>query len=258
MKTEDSINFQVTIYDLANPAYRRIIQAFLFYENKRRNGEIEEIFYSREKIAARAKCSVSTVRDFLRWAEHAAIAKSFQRDTAKRHRRKRNSNTYTLSERFYEALVLLDLNNYLHSWKKNGKMVMQNLSEDDGWLCRKLLLKPRVMNNEIAHRKLEKLPTIKSYLKSSLRSGFKDSFQESRSWPSENKPKKSFGILQEMPISYSTKERLMEFYSPHAIRVAVTAAEHLSGIGKDPESWEGFLFYMAKKATLENLNRKTR
>lgn len=208
----DNLSFLYLI-DLMTPTHRRIASVYVDWQADVYHGKCSAIFPSRKLIAAQADCSPSSVRDFIREQEGITIKHITRKQQGSY---KHDSNLYEVDECFFETVVLLRYLNLWHKWDEVSKEIIISQSEDPHHLAKKAYEKDRLSTQKLPTVYADKLPTIKSYIKSYVYISTK------KGVPVMNKEeKKKMGILEGMPLNFTTKQKLVKNFSEQSIRKAV-------------------------------------
>lgn len=210
-------HFYFSLYETMTPAQRRIVMAYHGCWEKQFMGEYLEITPSRKEIAKRAKCSESSVRDFIKKFE----GEVFDHQTRRAEKSyKHNSNKYFLNFDFFEFLALLKINNYLHRWKNKRKEIFEGLINDDHFLARKAIHFYRLSTTKLPTGYVAKLPAINSLLRSTKYSGTSKDALMGGHQKSVQKNKEP-DIFDQVPLTYAQKEKLKLYNATIDIRQAL-------------------------------------
>lgn len=201
---EEKHIFYTSIFDEMTPTERRIAEAYAFYQDKITVGDWKELTIARIKIAKRAKCSESSVRNYI--AKYEGLY--FTHETRRKNAFKHDSNKYYINIEFYEVIKNLQYLNYFHRWDEVREEVINGLFQDPHFLCAKVARKFDLSTSNLPTVFLMNLPAIKSYLNSSLYT-----CRNTRaSKPQESlQKKKRDSVFGDIPLTYAQKTRLLEY-----------------------------------------------
>lgn len=179
-------------------------------EVRRINPLFTKINPERKTIAARAGYSVETVKDMLELSKDIVLKIT----PIRKANGKNSSNEYQIDEIFFEFMTLMKGCGYLKDPEKYKEIVLNGLAEDPYFLVKKFLEKHRLSTDQIPTVGIGELPTIRSYLKETLRS------KVQRPKVPQSSPKKERGVLQGLPISFSTSKNLTTWFAPQDLNYA--------------------------------------
>ena len=193
------------LYDMMTAAHKRIAVVLVESQSEVYLGKKSAIFEGRELIAIKAKCSVSTVRDFIKKYEGFVMTHETRR---KRGEQAHDSNLYFIDTDFYEAIICLKYMQWLH------KRIL-DMSEDEHFLSRKVAKRHELSTSKLPTAIASKLPTIKSYIKSfSERGTLKGSTKPKAA---EEKKGKAQEVMKDLPIPQDIKDKLELWHVPYAL-----------------------------------------
>lgn len=201
----ESQHYHIMVFDEMTKCERKIACAYVALGEKVLLGEYDTIIEKRSTIAKRARCSESSVRNFIRKYEGIV----FKHDTRRRTKSyKHDSNKYYLNKEFLEVMLHLRINNYLYRWEEKRLEVLKGLVEDNFFLCSKTCEFYRLRTTILPAAFLWNLPAIKSYLSSSIYICKNTTY---RNLSESKKIKKEFAVFGEIPLTYAQKTRLLEY-----------------------------------------------
>lgn len=195
--------------------YRRIVEVYVDWQAKVYRGLISAIFPGRKLIAAQAKCSVSTVRNFIRDYEGILITHENRRQKGSQ---KNESNLYQVCPHLFETIFSLKFMNLFHKFDSISEQLIIDVSEDPYFLCEKVLKRQKLSTQELPTAYEGKLPTIKSYINSYLDKGTKK--QEVPDVNIKKEGEAKMAILQGFPINFTTKQKAVRYFELKSLREA--------------------------------------
>lgn len=196
-------------------AYRRIVEVYVEWQAKVYRGLKSAIFPGRELIAAQAKCSVSTVRNFIRDFEGILITHENRRQKGSQ---KNESNLYQVCPHLFETIISLKFMNLFHKFDAVADQLIIDISENPYFLSEKVLKKHRLSTQKLPTAYAGKLPTIKSYINSYLDKGTKKEKVPDVNIKKEGEAK--MAILQGLPLNFTTKQKAVRYFEFSSLREA--------------------------------------
>lgn len=206
--------FYFYIYDLMSRTEKNICLAYCYFFEQALMGEYQQIFPSIPKLAQIAKCCPRSVNKFIKKYE----TKLFHHKKYKDKETKRNkSNRYCLNQDFFEFICLLKMANLVHKWEKVKKKIEIGISEEPFYLCSYLYEKGQLSTTKMRSDHPQKMRCIKSFF----------SYQILLKKVPRTEPaikavvqRKAFEEINDLPLSFSDKERLSVTFSILSLREA--------------------------------------
>jgi len=232
------------------PAHRRISEYLTECQTKVWSGSWESICPSREWIAYNAKCSLSTVRDYINKYEGLLFKHKTERDP---ETGKHKSNLYDVNIYFVETIILLKFLSLWHKFENNKENILKDVSEDPYFLVKKTFQRQRLSTLKLPTVYAGKLPTINSYTQLHLdivlkRSAGKDP-------PRQERPQE-MEIFRGLPLSFGQKKKLSLDFSPISLRLAKEEFKWYKDQGNHVRDPGGYLYKAAQRHTLEQLRNR--
>lgn len=229
-----------------------IFEAYCYFGELVLLGEHQDVSPARSTIADRARCSLSSVRNFIRKYEGLVFSHETRRrnDGSGLH----DSNKYHLNIGCLEAYILLKYNNYFYRWKEKRLEVMHGMQDNSYFLVEKALKRDKLSTRKLPTAIMQKLPTIKSYIK----------FQsynctpEKRTHQSTSISKKNFGVFADIPLTYAQIKSLE--YQNAMVDLEAARRDHHKYVfdwGKKVNSPYWFMQKQAERNYMKRAQRKS-
>lgn len=216
---EDHLSYFACSYDQMKPVTRKILhKCLMYFETKKKEGEIDDIFPSIKTIAKISKCGTTSVKKSLK--EIIEYYPNILKITKKIGKR---SNHYELNEKMYEFLALIQACRYDYRWKEVRSRVLINLSEDEEYLAKIICRKDELSTMKVSTSQLSKVSTIKSSLKNfnsiNFRTEERAQFMNNFEDKSKQKPR-GYIFIRDLPMTEKDKLYFSQKYLEKDLRYA--------------------------------------
>ncbi len=253
MNCPENLSEYLEIITSSTKSELKILKSYLWFHKKLVEGNYKEAFPEREKIAEMSKCSVSSVRNFIKKYDGIIFSHENRRNF---ETGKQSSNLYHFNRDFMDHTILLEATGYLGRLINSREYILKNLKihiwkeyiKNEDFMHEIIYRKGDLMNNKIAHGFYSKLPTIKSYI---LRTLSKDIVLH-KVPDKQQKKETDWGPLSGLQLTESQKKQLTKRYSPDALSKAVKdyyfkrTEEPIKNLG-------GFIWRCAKLQTMKSM-----
>lgn len=234
----------------------KILKAYLWFHKEIVAGNFKEAFPERNTIAHMAKCSLESVRNFIKKFEGIVFSHKTRRDFESG---KHKPNLYFFNSDFMDHVILLEGTSYLDRLIKFTKDRLKQLKieiwdkymKNPFFLQEILYEKGGLLNKAIAYGFYSKLPAMKSFFLF-LISIHKVLPKVPDTSPAEEK---SFALLSDVKLTYSQKKNLVEKFSFRALKDAIRDYLYKRTMVVI-ENVNNFIYMCARKRTLNTLTAR--
>ena len=239
---EQTLHFQAAIFDLATPAYRRILVELFKYTCAVHDGNFTAVFPSIKTLARNSSCSATTVKKFIK--RYKGIAFEVYKTKYRR------SNHYSLDKKLFEFLYYIVHLRLDRCWNKVKNDIIKGVSEDENYLANRLYRKGHLSTTKVSTWIYSKVSTMNSYLKEIHLD--KERIKKSTAFEQQKRQKeavKEKNPLFDIPLSYEDQRKLNFYFSIEALQKARHDYYFYIESGNTIKTNAAFLFSRAKAHT---------
>ncbi len=231
----------------------KILKAYLWFHKEIVSGNFKDAFPERNTVAKMAKCSLESVRNFIKKFEGIVFSHQTRRDFESG---KHKPNLYFFNSDLMDHVILLEGTGYLDRLIKLTKDRLKQLKieiwdkymKNQNFLHEILYENGGLLNKPIAHGFYSKLPTMNSYLLLTqfIRKVLPKVPEVIRA------EEKSFALLREVKLTYSQKQNLVDKFSFKHLKDAIRDYLYKRTM-QVIDNVNNFIYMCARKRTLQTL-----